>query len=762
MTPLPTHIHMLGIGGMGMAPLALYLRQTGIRVSGEDDHFQAEVETTLRRNGIDIGEGESARRLRERAPMLAWSSAIAKDDPRLEQARRQDVHVLRRGELLALVVKGRKLVAIAGSHGKTTTTAMVIHALKKLGFSFDYILGGFFRDENILPSGYMGSDWVVAEIDESDGTIAGFHPEITLQINFDWDHPDQYPNLDAVEDMVQSLFSRTVGSVLIPSNSELLKRIAIRSSKTYWTFGYSGNYAGVCRESSLDSLKIELAGLFPINGLSVCVGGEFNATNALAALAAVHLVAKTVKEDLLEDFVGIRRRQDKLYSVPGLSIYADYAHHPGEIGALLKHFSAVTGGRVGVVFQPHRYTRTRQYAEGFAQALVGVDCLVLLPVYAASEPADPLGQTSSILEKIKQPSSAVYCQDYESMEAHLNASIDHLDIVLFVGAGDIDTFAHRYVESRIAFSKVNDWFSRLQGEVSAEAYLARNERLDKRTTIRIGGEAKWYAEPGCVDDLEQILRAAHKNHIDVFFLGRGSNLLIADSGYPGLVLNLQHSYWKEIEPLDEKRLRVGSGVRLQALSAKACKLGMGGFEFLEGIPGSVGGALRMNAGAMGGWMFDVVESVEFVTLQGNLFNLPKEAFHVGYRYCEELKTGIATSAVLRCSELLDTEVIRQKMLSFSEHRVNSQPREPSAGCMFKNPEGGHAGKIIDQLGLKGFRVGNAEISPIHANFIVNHGGATCADIIEIMRHVRRETFSKLGVELQPEVMLIGERWENVL
>jgi UDP-N-acetylenolpyruvoylglucosamine reductase len=194
----------------------------------------------------------------------------------------------------------------------------------------------------------------------------------------------------------------------------------------------------------------------------------------------------------------------------------------------------------------------------------------------------------------------------------------------------------------------------------------------------------------------------------------------------------------------------------------AAKAGLGGFEFLEGIPGNVGGALRMNAGAMGGWMFDVVDSVEFITLAGERRTLPKTAMHVDYRHCAELENAIAVAAVLRPAQTVPGAEVAAQMDAYRDKRKKSQPREPSAGCIFKNPPGDSAGRLIDVSGLKGERVGDAEVSPVHANFIVNHDHARAADVIALVRRVRARVEQAQGVRLEPEVLLYGKDWKEVL
>ncbi|MBI2814225.1 MAG: UDP-N-acetylmuramate dehydrogenase [Opitutae bacterium] len=292
--------------------------------------------------------------------------------------------------------------------------------------------------------------------------------------------------------------------------------------------------------------------------------------------------------------------------------------------------------------------------------------------------------------------------------------------------------------------------------------LTENEMLGPKTTMRVGGPARVYAEPATAEDLRLLLVEAARCGLRVFFLGRGSNLIIPDEGVDGLVLSLAHESWQKFEPRPDGRVWAGAGLRLKNLCGLATKAGLKGFEFLEGIPGSVGGALRMNAGAMGGWMFDVVEEVHLMSLAGETRTLKKGEMHVDYRHCAELHEAIALGALLRPAASAASADIRRQIDVYQKKRVESQPREPSAGCIFKNPPGASAGRLIDELGLKGERVGDAEVSPVHANFIVNRGHATGADIIALVRRIRARVKSAKGIDLEPEVLLFGREWRDVL
>ena len=308
----------------------------------------------------------------------------------------------------------------------------------------------------------------------------------------------------------------------------------------------------------------------------------------------------------------------------------------------------------------------------------------------------------------------------------------------------------------------SDFIAAVRPRLTPATKLIERELLGPKTTMRVGGPARVYAEPAGTDDLRELLVEASRRQLPVLMLGRGSNLLVPDEGVDGLVINLGHENWQKFEPLADGRIRVGAGLRLKNLCGLAIKAGLKGFEFLEGIPGNVGGALRMNAGAMGGWMFDVVEEVEMISRSGEVRVMKKAEMHVDYRHCAELHDAIALGAVLKPAASAESTDIRRQVDVYQKKRVESQPREPSAGCIFKNPPGGSAGRLIDEAGLKGERVGDAEVSTVHANFIVNRGHATSADIIGLIRKIRARVKSAKGVDLEPEVLLYGREWKDIL
>jgi UDP-N-acetylenolpyruvoylglucosamine reductase len=270
----------------------------------------------------------------------------------------------------------------------------------------------------------------------------------------------------------------------------------------------------------------------------------------------------------------------------------------------------------------------------------------------------------------------------------------------------------------------------------------------------VGGPADIYVEPANDEDLASIVKFCADHRLAFFVLGRGSNLLVKDAGFRGVVISLAKPHFSAIEIVGE-RMHCGAGARLKTVSVEAKRNGRAGLEFLEGIPGSVGGALRMNAGAMGAAMFDTVESVRMMDFAGAIRECEVRELQFEYRSCPAFKSHIALAATLKVKPAA-REMIEQRMNECSRKRWQSQPAAPSAGCMFKNPASIPAGKLIDELGLKGTRVGAAVVSLEHGNFIVNTGGATARDVLELIGLLKKRAREERGIELQTEVEIIGE------
>lgn len=298
-----------------------------------------------------------------------------------------------------------------------------------------------------------------------------------------------------------------------------------------------------------------------------------------------------------------------------------------------------------------------------------------------------------------------------------------------------------------------DFYNKLAEIVSPEAIL-ENEPMSKHTTFRIGGNAEVFVSPK-ISQVADILKLAKEYEVPVTIIGNGSNLLVGDKGIPGLVL----SFGKDAEEIqvDGSCMIVSAGALLSKIAAEAAKRSLTGFEFAAGIPGTLGGAIVMNAGAYGGEIKDVLISATVLTPEGEVLELSNSELDLSYRHsCIPENGYIVLEAILEFMPSEET-AIREKMAELKKSRVEKQPLEyPSAGSTFKRPEGHFAGKLIQDADLRGYTVGGAQVSEKHCGFVVNKGDATAADVLRLIEDVRKIVYDKFQVELEPEVKMIGE------
>ena len=283
--------------------------------------------------------------------------------------------------------------------------------------------------------------------------------------------------------------------------------------------------------------------------------------------------------------------------------------------------------------------------------------------------------------------------------------------------------------------------------------LRLDEPLSKHNYFGIGGNAAAYFEVSTTDKLAYVAQLKKRWKVPVAIIGRGSNLLVSDAGYRGIVVRLIGEF-NRLE-FDGNRVDVGAGVSLPRLSKIAASHGLSGVEFALGIPGSVGGALIMNAGAWGSSFGDLVEHVKVMTHEGELMALSRDDAQFSYRHSGLKPYFCVTGATLTLTPG-DAEVVDSLMQDLYNQKITSQPfAEENAGCMFKNPPGHSAGKLIDECGLKGHRIGGAEVSKIHGNFILNLEDATAHDVLSLVQHIQDHVRRERGVDLEMEVQLLG-------
>ena len=283
--------------------------------------------------------------------------------------------------------------------------------------------------------------------------------------------------------------------------------------------------------------------------------------------------------------------------------------------------------------------------------------------------------------------------------------------------------------------------------------LAMNEPMAKHTSFRIGGPVEVMAFPKSHDQLAAVLKAAKELEVTPAILGAGTNILAPDEGLNGLIICIKDCL-DGMEQLDATHIRVAAGVTMTRAAVFAAGLGLGGLEFAHGIPGTVGGGVYMNAGAYGGEICQVCESVEVMNRNGDISTIACNCMEFAYRHSILEDSDLIVLSAVFALEPKPREEIREKMAELMAKRKNSQPLDlPSAGSAFKRPVGGYAAALIDQAGLKGFCIGGAGVSTKHAGFVVNNDNATAADVKEVLRQVSDKVFAQTGIRLEPEVRI---------
>jgi UDP-N-acetylenolpyruvoylglucosamine reductase len=733
------HIFMAGIGGAGMTALAVFLRQRGDYVCGFDDFLKREAEFFL--NCWDVEVIDRPCELPQ-CDVFVHTAALAKKDPLLQKALASGLATFSRGHYLAHVLEDEKLLAVVGSHGKTTTTALIIDQLERMNFRCNYLLGGRFEGLR-APACYQHAPWTIAEIDESEESFERFSPQITLVLNLSMDHDSYYGNLQKLRETFGRLLSRTKQRVLMARDEESLS-----------AFMRLSNVSTFSRNISTESNDAKYLG-----------ANALNRDNIAASLAAVGALCELSTEndpslpkifyETVQKFrvPTILRRQNCLYDDGIVQVWVDYAHHPREVSAFLENYGQEDSI---VVFQPHRYSRTTSHLDEFMEVLRNVPHLILLPTYGAFEPFDEQGTAEHLAERLAKVGKNTRCVEEKSIGHHLDMLLEGGSFrrVLFVGAGDIFSSAVDYGNSLRARR-----FLRLCRCLCPSLHIRENASLKSFTTMRVGGNARFFAEPRSVEELQRLLRCAVEANLRHFVIGAGSNVLVDDEGFFGLVIHLRSQPWESIA-LHGNTICVGAGVSLRTLAHFCRDRGIVGYSFCDGIPGTVGGAIAGNAGATNHCIGDFVCHVSYVDKNGALVR--HQMLKFSYR-----QSSLPRGSVLVCATLHKSEqyhcpaLISMEMSNMSLERKKKQPRKASAGSIFRNPPAGiSSGKLIDGAGLKGVRVGGACISPVHGNFVVNEGSASCSDVLRLIFLMRRTVKSHFAIDMRTEVCFLANFWEG--
>lgn len=743
-------IHLVGVSGSGMIGLARILIQSGHRVSGSDLQQSGQLQDLINL-GLKFLPSHDAGHVKS-MELLVYSSAINKNNAERKASFELGIPQVRRAECLAALVAKRELLIAAGTHGKTTSTVMLTSVLLEDGREPGYYIGADAPGFGASAGAGKGLAFA-AEADESDGSILLYQPESCLILNVEEDHLDYYRDLPHILSVFKQVVMQTKGVVVLCADD--VNAMSLKDSlKNCISYGVKeqANFQAydICLEETGSMFRVKRDGI-DLGEIELSIPGLHNVSNAtgIIALAMSYGVAYASCVSAMAKIRGASRRFDVRFQNDAYLIVDDYAHHPTEIKATLAAAKNTGRKRVVAAFQPHRYSRTYHLRNEFSQAFAAVDSLYLTDIYGAGEKPLVEMDGAKFFELVKNEigEKAHYAASLGELKLKLASALTEGDCVISMGAGDI----HKVTEELATDLKL---LLEMRQTVGAENGLRIYESMRRHTSLRVGGPAQYWFEPSDEDALSKMLIFCFNKKIPVTLIGRGTNLVVTDRGIKGVCVHLGQKKFIEV-CIENNLITAGAGTRLKDIVYQAKKVGLGGLEFMEGIPGNLGGALRMNAGAMQAWMMDVVHSVRHMNAEGRVQETPVSEISAGYRKVPLFEKEIVLSAVLKGIATSETE-IGDVLKAYSKKRWSSQPAAPSAGCTFKNSEHISTGRLIEELGLKDTILGGARISPVHGNFIVNDGHASAADILGLIKLIETKALSERGIKLELEVKILGE------
>lgn len=775
-----THVHLIGIGGTGISSIARVLLEKGYTVSGSD-RVLSPLAADLADAGVTVYEGHSADHIK-RADIVVRSSAITDENVEVVAAQTAGIPVLKRSDFLGSLMENNQVIAVAGSHGKTTTSAMLAWTLSALQLDPSYILGGV--SKNLSGNAHAGKGkFFVIEADEYDRMFLGLKPNVILLTNVEYDHPDCYPSVESYHkaflEFIQLL--QPEGILITDTDQSAALEMLAALPEKYISFGYGFNNDSQYR--AVDVHVNELGGMSfqvvkkgstsPLVSVALQVPGEHNVRNALGVIAVHDQLGNSlnVVSQALGEFKGTGRRFDVVGEAKGITIIDDYAHHPTKITATLSAARLrFPGRRLVAVWQPHTFSRTQTLEQAFMESIRGADLAIVTDIYASRE--KPQGYSAKQFVEKMGSSAVIHIASLPEVTDYLLNNLRNDDVLLVLSAGDADQVC-RDVLAGLQNAISNDGKpsnstgishnpgSPIDEDLLVEQFgsrLQQNVLLSGLTTARVGGPARYYVVANNADELGRDVSFLWSHDIPVFILGTGANVLLSDSGFDGVVVH-NRAKGIVIDWIDDQpRLTAESGANLGTVARQAALNGLTGLEWASTVPGSLGGAVYGNAGAHGGNMQQSLVLANILHREKSYLSLSSE--QMAYAYRSSLLKRNPGAAVILSAQLAvakgDTTLIKARMDENSEKRRRTQPPGSSMGSTFKNPVGDHAGRLIEAAGLKGTRVGGAQVSPVHANFIINDGSASAEDIYKLIRLVQKTVKEAFGVDLELEIELLGD------
>jgi UDP-N-acetylmuramate--alanine ligase len=447
---------MMGIGGIGMSGIAGLLLEKGDKVTGCDSSFNRLI-NRLTGLGADIRQGHDPLHITDSVDLVVHTSAVKDDHPELVEARRKSVTVYRRAQMLSDIVKDKSVIAVTGTHGKTTTSFMITHIMNYSGLNPGFVIGG--EVESLGGNARWGSGkYFVLEADESDGTQVFINPNIAVVTNIDYDHMEYYSSLSHIAGIMKKFLDKIpADGVIVGCGDDIeVKRLLESTNLPKLSYGFNPIYDVYASDVKLNgkysSFKLWYKGKM-MGDIYLNIPGRHNILNALAGIG-VSIWSGIPFESIalaLKTYPGVKRRLDIVFKNEKFTVMDDYAHHPSEIKAVVDTLSRMAEGRRIGVFQPHRYTRTKLLAKEFGGCFEGLDKLILTDIYPAGEkPMD--GITGKLIydEVVKFGSpETVYIESKNNILEYIIPQITNGDTVVFMGAGDVTELAHSFRQKSI-------------------------------------------------------------------------------------------------------------------------------------------------------------------------------------------------------------------------------------------------------------------------------------------------------------------------
>lgn len=772
----PRRVHLMGICGVGTAGLAWLLYLRGWKVSGCDRNVPPILAAFFRRHGITVLQNHGTDHVAD-CDVLVYSAAIHRDEPELVMARSRGIPVLSRGECLAGFVNSVRSVAVCGTHGKTTTSCFTTRLLQLIGKHPFWCIGGFTSSLNttvgptILRPGAISPEnfaekIAVVEADESDGTLAYERPAVTVVTNIEMDHLDHFADEAALEACFAEAVTNTREGIAVCADHPWAARIGTLYKGRVLTYGFAED--AVVRATVLkrtaDSTRFDLwYGNQRVRTVTLGVPGDHNVQNALGALTAGILLGFTAHTlaDVLEEACGelpSRRFQWLTPKNASVRVVTDYAHHPTEIRALMSIATRIGAKRLRVVFQPHRYSRTKALLGDFPAAFGGADELILMPVYEASERFISGGGSYDLYAAVRKETPdrrVLLARNSDECLWYLRRTAREGDLILIVGAGDIVKLGPRLCDGTPLPQTENPVCARLRATLSGVLTPIPDAPLSRFSFYRVGGTAECYAEISDLPTLSAVALFCHVEKLPLTILGGGSNFWFSDFGQPGLLCRLKGPTFESFTR-DGRTVTVGAGMTGSELLARLEREGLSGLEFMQGVPGTVGGWISMNAGAHGKAVWEVTENIRGITADGQFRHISRHDVTAGYRAVHGLRGISIVSATFRLTPA-PPETVRANRSEAAATRVNLAGLK-TCGSLFRNPnESLRVGAVLDRLGLKGERVGGACVSDRHANVVVAEDTCTASDILALSERLKTAFRQETGIELHTEVCGIEDR-----